>query len=123
MSLSKDELWKIYEMLPESLKQAIVSEDTAEAIWNICKICNIKEENVPKIAGEVGNVLMGLLPPKRFKDRIKSVLSLDDDTAKKLDVYISHYVFDPLKDELGQLYETKQEENTQAQEKPLNSNQ
>ena len=122
MSLSKDDLWKIYEMLPESLKQAIVSEDTADAIWNICKICNIKEEDVPKIAKEVGNVLMGLLPPKHFKDKIRSVVELDDDTAKKLDIYISHYIFDPLKDELGQLYEAK-EENVQAQEKPLNSNQ
>ena len=122
MSLSKDDLWKIYEMLPESLKQAIVSEDTADAIWNICKICNIKEEDVPKIAKEVGNVLMGLLPPKHFKDKIRSVVELDDDTAKKLDIYISHYIFDPLKDELSQLYEAK-EENVQAQEKPLNSNQ
>jgi len=59
MTLSKEKLWKIFEMLPDDLKDAILSEDTAEAIWNICKLCNIEMEKVPEISKYVGNVLMG----------------------------------------------------------------
>jgi hypothetical protein len=99
---SKEELWKIYEKLPKDLKEAIFSEDTADAIWNICKLCNINRVSV--VAKRVGNVLMGLLPPEKLKETLQKELKLDNSTAKKLDVYIQHYVFNPVIDDLMALY-------------------
>lgn len=105
MKISKEKIWEIFELLPQDLKEAILSEDTAEAIWNICKICNIDEEKIPQVSKLVGNVLMGLLPPNRLQKRLQEIEGIDPETAKKLDVYISHYVFDPVKEELEEIYQ------------------
>ncbi|MCD6115215.1 hypothetical protein J7J74_02965 [bacterium] len=104
MEISKEKLWEIFNLLPDSLKEAVLSEDTAEAIWNICRICNIEESKISQVSKLVGNVLMGLLPPNRLKDRLQEIEGINPETAQKLDVYISHYVFDPVKEELEEIY-------------------
>lgn len=104
MEISREKLWEIFELLPDSLKEAVLSEDTAEAIWNICRICNIKESTIPQISKLVGNVLMGLLPPNRLRERLQEIEEITPETAQKLDLYISHYIFDPVKEELEEIY-------------------
>jgi len=101
--ISKDDFWKIYKVLPESLKEAIFSADTADAIWNICKLYKVK--NVKEIAKSVGNVFLGILPPPYFKDAIKKEAGLDEETAQKVATYIQRYVFDPVKEDLDTLYQ------------------
>jgi hypothetical protein len=105
---SKEELWKIYKSLPEDLKETLFSPDTSEAIWNICKLCEINE--VAKVAKYVGRVLMGLLAPENLKEVLKKELNLDEDTASKLDTYIQHYIFNPVADDLRELYHPEEKE-------------
>jgi hypothetical protein len=100
--LSKDELWAIYETLPNDLKDAIFSEDTADAIWNICKLYDV--EKVPETAKLVGKVLMGLLPPESFITALQDELELSSDTAKKVGMEIEHFIFNLVKDDLDLLY-------------------
>ena len=66
--LSRDELWEIYKTLSPELKDAIFSEDTADAVWNISRLHEIKD--VSKLGKLTSHVLMGLLPPQMFKDTI-----------------------------------------------------
>ena len=100
--LSKDELWGIYKTLCPELKDAIFSEDTADAIWNITRLHEI--EDTSKLGKLVGQVLMGLLPPQFFKDTIKDELGLNEDIAKKVSMEMEHYVFNQVKKELNELY-------------------
>jgi hypothetical protein len=101
--LSKNELWAIYETLPESLKDTIFSEDTAEAIWDIAKINEINE--VAKLSKLVSQVLIGLLPPQFIKDALKESLNLKEEKAKKIAIELEHYIFNQVKEELDELYE------------------
>jgi len=103
--LSKDKLWAIYEALPNDLKDAIFSEDTADAIWNICKLYDI--EKVSGVAKIVGRVLMGLLPPETFITVLQERLGIDLDTAKKVGIEIEHFIFNLVKDDLDFLYKEK----------------
>jgi len=114
--LTPEDYWKIYKTLPQDLKEAIFSEDTAEAIWNICRLCNIN--NVSKVAELVGDVLCGLLPPSEFKEKIIKELNIDEQTANKLFLYIQHYVFDPVRDDLEKLYEEAQTTKTEVEASP-----
>ncbi len=101
--LSRDELWAIYNTLPDALKDAIFSEDTAEAIFNICKLYEIdKNSEVAKI---VGKILMGLLPPEFLKDTLQEKTGISEDIAKKATMEIEHFILNPVKKELDALYE------------------
>ena len=110
--------WEVYKKLPSSLQEAIFSPDTADAIWHICQLCDIND--VAKVAKRVGDVLIGFLPPEDLQQTLKKELGLDDNVAKKLDAYIQHYIFNPVSDELRDLYhpEEKEIKEKEAAEKP-----
>ena len=112
--LTKDEINAIYETLSPELKMAVFSQDTADAIWNIAKLHEIKK--VSELAKFTGQVLMGLLPPSLFKDTIKDEFNLNDDIAKKVALEMEHYVFNQLKDELDKLYSEVEEKKTKKKE-------
>ncbi len=101
--LSREETWELYKSLPPEIKDTMTSEDTGEAIWNICKLYKIKNTDIVKEL--VGQTLMGLLPPQFFKDTIKEELKIDEDTAKKVSMEIEHYILNQVKEELDELYE------------------
>ena len=88
--LSKDELWAIYDTLPDILKDAIFSEDTADAVWNVCKLYDVDQTS--EVAKLVGQILMGLLPPEMFSETLQDELNLNKDTAKKVSMEIEHFV-------------------------------
>ena len=110
--ISQDKLWAIYETLPDNLKEAIFSEDTADAIANICKLHDV--EKTSDVAKLVGNVLMGLLPPEIFIETLQDELGLNEDIAKKVGMEIEHFIFNSVKDDLDALYE----EGGETKEKP-----
>jgi len=114
--LTKDEFWAIHKTLSPELKNAVFAEDTADAVWNICKLHEIKE--VSKLGKITGQVLMGLLPPSLFKDTIKDELNLSEDMAKKIALELEHYVFNQIKDELDKLYADVEKKKEKAPESP-----
>ena len=79
---SKEELWKIYDKLPEELKEVIFSEGTSDNIFNICSRNGIADERISKVAKYVGRVLMGLLPPNEFLETLEKELKLEKEISK-----------------------------------------
>ncbi len=111
--LSQKELQEIYKTLSDNLKDAISSEDTADAIWNICKLHDV--EKTSDVAKIVGQVLMGLLSPDMLIQTLQNELGLSEDIAKKVGMEIEHFIFNPVKDELDALYEKDEEELTEKE--------
>lgn len=101
---TKEELWKLYEKLPEELKEAIFSERTAENIFNICSRNGIEDERISKIAKYVGRVLMGLLPPNEFQGILEKELKLGKEMAKGIDREVERFIFYPVKADLEKIY-------------------
>lgn len=104
---SKEELWELYESLPEDLQETIFSQETANSIYNACAENGIKDEGVSEISKYVGYVLLGLLPPDEFEKTLKEKLTLENDSAKKISQEITHLVFYPLKETLESIYKTE----------------
>ena len=69
---NQKQLWGLFNVLPEELKDAIFSEETANAIFNICKEHQIESNKKSKIAKLVGDSLMGLLPPDKLQDSLET---------------------------------------------------
>lgn len=115
--LSNKEFWKLYRQLPEELKEAISSEETADYLYEICERHDILE-NLVAIVEYVGNVLMGLLPPDQFQTTLKTDLNIGKDTAKSVTREINRFIFFPVKSSLEQLHSTEIEPPAQMKVTP-----
>ena len=101
---TKEELWKLYESLPDVLKDAIFSVDTAKSIENICRRNDIEEFLIPKLAKEVGNVLLGISHPERLKENLISNFSFEEKKAERISFEIYRFILFPLKKHLEMIY-------------------
>ncbi len=101
---SQEQLWKIFEALPDELKDALLSEDTANTIREICQKNEVQEKDVPRMAAMVGDTLMGLLPPEDFSRRLEKELVIDKERAEKISQGVNRLILFPVKDSLVDFY-------------------
>lgn len=104
---TQEQLWKLYENLPEELKEAVFSAETADNIYNACKRNRIPEEKISEVAKYTGRTLMGLLPPDEFQKTLEKEANLSDETAKIISLEISRFIFYPVKNQLEEIYKIK----------------
>lgn len=101
---TKEQIWKLYGNLPEELKEAIFSEETADNIWEICSRNGIEDERISEVARYTGRVLMGLLPPDELPETLEKELKIDKGMAKKISQEINRFILYPVKANLEELY-------------------
>lgn len=94
---TKEKLWKIYQGLPEELKEAIFSVKTADSIYNACAKNGIEDNRVSEVARYTGRVLLGLISKDDFQKALEKKVKLKKDIAKAIVKNIDHYVFFPVK--------------------------
>jgi hypothetical protein len=99
------ELEKIYNLLPAELKEFIFSEAVADNISLACSLAEIPEEEIPKVAQLVNNVLIGILAPEEFEEALKSELGLNEKVSKILNHQIQRTVFGLVKEYLASIKE------------------
>ncbi len=100
---TREQFWKLYEKLPQELKDALFAEETGENIHNTCER-NKVEERLGEIVDYVGQVLVGVLPPEEFQETLEKELKLEKDIAKKVAQEINRFIFYPVKPVLEELY-------------------
>lgn len=102
---NKKQLWGLFKVLPDELKDTVLSEDTADSILSICQRYRVEDEKISKISELVGNSLMGLLPPDELQDSLEEEVNLDPEIAKKVSQEINRFIFYPVKEILSSFYE------------------
>ena len=100
---TSEQFWKLYEKLPQKLKDALFSEGTGDNIYEICKRHEI-EEDLEQVVDCVGQVLVGVLTPKNLEKTLEQDLKIENETAKKIALEINRFIFYPVKAELAELY-------------------
>ncbi len=99
-----EQIDKILESLPEELKDALFSMETADIIWQACEKQNLIDERMTKIAKYTGHVLMGLLLPQEFQEKLEKEIKLPKKVAEEINREINRFVFYPVKPLLEELY-------------------
>jgi len=99
---SQEELWNLYDKLPEELREALFSETVATAIHNICERNEI--ENTLRLTKLIGFVLLGILLPEKLQMTLHEELNLSVETSEKVSQEINRFIFYPVKDNLSALY-------------------
>lgn len=99
---TKEQYWKLFQKLPEELKNQMLSEETADNVFNVCDRNDIEEVTV--VSSSVGDVLVGILPPDKFQEAIEEKLELSKEVAKKVAQEIYRFILYPVKADLEKLY-------------------
>jgi len=100
---TSEEFWKLYEKLPQELKDALFAEETGNNIYEICERNGISE-NLDQIVEYVGQVLIGVLTLDEFRQTLEKELELDPEVAKKVYQEIFRFILYPVKANLEELY-------------------
>ncbi len=117
MKYTKEQLWKLYENLPQDLKNAIFSEETANDIWNICTRNGIEEEDISEIAKAVGDVFLGITSPKELKSVLEREIKLSKEKAEKVFIEINRFILSSVKRSLSELYDMEYPAESKEEEK------
>lgn len=99
-----EKLWPFYEKLPNSLKEALFSQETAKIIADICKRHKIEENKTSEIAKNVGYVFLGVLSPEKFENVLTEELAIEESIAKTINREFQESLFFLYKKELETLY-------------------
>ena len=100
----KQQLWELYEKLPEELKKAVFSLEITDDIYNVGQQNNIEDKKIAEIVRYTGWVLLGLLPPDEFQETLEKEVKLKPAIAKKIVSEINRFAFRPVKESLSALY-------------------
>ena len=100
-----EEVEKNLQNLPEELKEAIFSMETADIIWRTCEKQKIMDGRMTKIAEYTGYVLMGFILPEEFQKTLEKEVRIPKNVAKEITHEINRFVFFPLKSSLAKLHE------------------
>jgi hypothetical protein len=102
---NKEQLWELYEQLPEDLQKAVFSEDVGEKVQGICYDNDITDnKKFTEILKNVGYVFLGLLDLKAFQGAIKKMKVKNNE---EIYARINNEIFSELKESLEALYGEK----------------
>lgn len=101
---TQEQLQKRYETLPDDLKKAIFSVETADIIQKISKKYNLQIDKMGELASETGLLMLGFTFPKDYIKNLSARLGTDIETAKKIAQEINAEIFAPVKEHLKKLH-------------------
>jgi hypothetical protein len=101
--LKPEQLKEIYMKLPNDLKDAIFSVDSAEIIQAIGKKYNLAIDKTGELADETGLVMLGITHPDNFISNLAERLGIDKDTAGKIAGEVNNQIFAKVRESLKKI--------------------
>ncbi|MBI2574087.1 MAG: hypothetical protein HYV78_01695 [Candidatus Wildermuthbacteria bacterium] len=108
MPITPKEFWKLYETLPQELKDAVFSEETGDIIYAACQRNDIMPL-LPIVTDAVGEVLLGMLPFNEFEKKL-TTLTISPEKAKRVALEISRHLFVPNREAIAALHIPQEQE-------------
>lgn len=105
----RDQLVARYELLPDELKSLITDDNFRVKLFEIAKEQKLNFEQLGILEIEVSMVILGMTPPKDFRDELQIQLKKNDVEIDALVAKINTQVFTPIRASLEKLYEGHKE--------------
>lgn len=115
MNYNQDQLLEKFESLPDEVKLAMSSVETAKTIGDISAKHKLHIDQSGILAEEIGSVMLGITKPLYFVDRIATKLKIPQFVAVQITKEINEKIFNPIKESLKQVHqldEKMEEKNT-----------
>lgn len=101
----KAEMAQRYALLPEDIKQTIVSTNYQQKLFDIAKAHKLTFEELNTLELETTMVLLGMTPPGEYRDEIQIELKKNDDAEVDAIVKdVNDQVFAPVRQALQRVY-------------------
>ncbi|MDD5033076.1 MAG: hypothetical protein PHC85_03140 [Candidatus Pacebacteria bacterium] len=105
MALSKEQFAEKYKNMPEDVKEAYSSVDTAEILQKIGKNNNLAIVDVGVLADETGLLMLGITLPNKFVANLSERLEVDQPVAQKIASEINSEIFYKIRDSLKRIHD------------------
>ena len=102
---------KLFESLPDELKEVIVSTETTDIIRNIANKHSLMLDQVTEMADEIGLIILGLTKTKDFVKNISERLNIDHNKAFLISEDINKYIISSVRESLQKVQGGEQELN------------
>ncbi len=89
-----------FDQLPKITQDAIYSVETANVISSVSKSLQLSNEQISKLADEVGLVLLGFTRESELATHLTERLQISKEIGEKITIALKSEVFDNLKEEL-----------------------
>lgn len=106
---TQKELLDIYEKLPQEVKDAIFSIDSATMIQKIAKNYKLTVDKMGELADETGLVMLGLTHPRDYISNLSRRLEINKETAKKIAEEINTQIFSKIRESLKRIHNIREE--------------
>lgn len=103
-NLTPEQLKEKYNNLPDDLKEAIFSANSAETIQEIGKKYSLSIEKMGQLADETGLVMLGITHPRDFVPNLSKRLGVDSGTARKIAEDVNEQIFKKVRESLKKLH-------------------
>jgi hypothetical protein len=103
--LSKQQVFERWDLLPENLREELVSDVNSKFIWQTCEAEHISDEKIYTISRIAGSVLMGFLHPEDMANEVRDELGIDIRIATSIASAINQRIFTPLRADIDKVYE------------------
>lgn len=103
---SKEQFLELYKSLPQELKQVFDNEKTMDVLEDASIKYDLSNEQAEQLVDAVGEVIMGLLPPAEFKQRLKDA-GIKKDVIEKINLNVYRFIFYPARESLAELYQAQ----------------
>jgi hypothetical protein len=99
-----EQLEQIFENLPDELRKAIASVESANILMEVGKKHNLLIDKIGEMSDETGMVLFGLTHPKDFVANLASRLGVDIETARNIADEINTKIFAQVRESLKKMH-------------------
>lgn len=117
VKLNYNQLMDIYKKLPNDLKDAIFSVNSADITRNIGEKNKLTIDKIGELASETGRVLLGVTHPDEFIANLAERLEVDNEKANLIAHSINDQIFKPVRDSLRKIHNIREEANQPNQPK------
>lgn len=95
--------WEMYYKLPQSVRDALFSDNTSQMIFSIAKSEGLLPHS-EKLAEITGDVMLGILPITRFRETLQDKLNIDEEKARRVAKGVRDKIFMPIAQELRKVH-------------------
>ena len=104
--LPQEQLLEKFNALPKNLQETLISYESADVIYETAQKEGVLD-GVSMIAEITGDVMMGLVPITKFRQKIQDGLGINEEKARRIAGVIRDKIFMQVKDELRVIHGLK----------------
>jgi hypothetical protein len=101
---NKDIFEDEFNSLPDGLREALASEETAQAIEEIGKKYTLHLDVMDNLFDEVGLVMLGITPPRDFVTSLQKRLGIPREQVNGIAREVNEKIFQPIRDSLKEVH-------------------